>query len=446
MERTQEILGLAEATPFVDTHEHLLEESTRLAGPVGAKQPARALKDFAVLFSHYADNDLLSAGMPRADFDRFFSPDVDPREKGRLVAPWYERSRLTGYMRNVRESVRILYGEDDVTVDNAERLSRKVADMIRPGYYRRVLVDAARLEYCQVNSLEEAVFMETEQPELLAQDLSIVALSTDLAGPSPLAAARKAGIEARTLADWHKVIDWAFATFGPRAIAVKSQAAYQRRLDYADVSADEAAPLFARLAARGADSLSAAELKAVQDHLFNHCLRKAREARLPVKLHTGYYAGTGRMPLHRVRHNAGDVAELLMRYPDLPFVVMHIDWPYQDEAIALAKHFPNAYVDLCWAWIIDPTAAVRFVEEFLTAAPASKLLTFGGDYMPVELVPGHARIARLGLARALARLEADGWLPPAETPALLARLMHGNARELFDRERALAAWPRARGR
>ncbi len=436
MSRFEEILSLAEATPFVDTHEHLLEEETRLAGPAGAAQPARALKDFAVLFSHYADSDLLSAGMPAGDAAGLFSPDVGPREKWRLVAPWYERSRLTGYMRNVRESVRILYGEDDIAADNVERLSRKVADLIRPGYYRRILLEASRLSYCQVNSLEQPLFMETAQPDLLAQDLSIVSLSTDLGG---LAAARRAGREARSLADWHGVIDWAFATLGPRAIAVKSQAAYQRRLDYDDVRAEDAAPLFARFAADPA-SLAASELKALQDHLFNVCLRRAQERRLPVKLHTGTYAGTSRMPLHRVRANAGDVSELLLRYPDLRFVVMHIDWPYQDEAIALAKHYPNAWVDMCWAWIINPAAATRFLEEFLVAAPASKVLTFGGDYMPVELVPGHARIARMGIARALERLERDGWLAERETPALLARLMHGNADELFDRERALAGW------
>ena len=442
MGRYEEILSLAEATQFVDTHEHVLEEKTRLAGPAGTSQPARALKDFAVLFSHYADNDLLAAGMPQADYARFFAPDVDPREKWRLVGPWYERTRLTGYMRNVRESIRILYGEDDVGADNVERLSRKVHDMIQPGYYSQVLVEAARLEYCQVNSLERPLFMETEQPELLAQDLSIVGLSTDLAS---LEAADRAGREVRSLSDWHGVIDWAFAAYGPRAIAVKSQAAYERRLDYADVAAEEAAPLFARFLKDRA-ALAPAELKALQDHLFHVCLRKAREARLPVKLHTGYYAGTNRMPLHRVRANAGDVSELLMRYPDLTFVVMHITWPYQDEAIALAKHFANAYVDMCWAWIINPAAATRFVQEFLVAAPASKLLTFGGDYMPVELVPGHARIARMGIARALEGLEQQGWLAERETPALLARLMNGNAAELFDRERALAAWQDRRAR
>ncbi len=51
--------------------------------------------------------------------------------------------------------------------------------------------------------------------------------------------------------------------------------------------------------------------------------------------------------------------------------------------------------------------------------------------MPVEMVPGHASIARKGIARALEHLEQEGHLAPRDTPALLARLMNGNARDLF---------------
>jgi len=59
-----EILELVEKTPFIDTHEHLLEESTRLQGPENAVRPERALKDFSVLLSHCADSDLVVAGLP----------------------------------------------------------------------------------------------------------------------------------------------------------------------------------------------------------------------------------------------------------------------------------------------------------------------------------------------------------------------------------------------
>jgi predicted TIM-barrel fold metal-dependent hydrolase len=236
------------------------------------------------------------------------------------------------------------------------------------------------------------------------------------------------------------VIDWCFATFGPRAIAMKNQAAYIRRLNYENVSAEDAAPLFERLV-KG-QPLAPQEEKAIQDHLFHYCAGKAAEYHLPVKLHTGYYARWHTMPLERLRRNAGDLCPVFLAHLDAKFVVMHIDYPYQDEAIAMAKHFANVYVDMCWAWIINPVACVRFLKEFLMAAPACKLFTFGGDYLPVELVPGHAAIARQGIAQAIAELVEEDWMTEEETPALIDRIMRGNAHEIYAYERALKNWNR----
>ena len=118
---------------------------------------------------------------------------------------------------------------------------------------------------------------------------------------------------------------------------------------------------------------------------------------------------------------------------------MHITWPYQDEAIAVAKHFPNAYIDMCWSWTINPVAAVRFLKEFLVAAPANKLLTYGGDVSYIELVPGTVRLARRGIAQAVSELVEEGWISHAQVPALLHRLLRGNALDLFpveDRRRS----------
>ncbi|MBI4558078.1 MAG: amidohydrolase family protein [Candidatus Hydrogenedentes bacterium] len=432
---SSEIRNLIDRTPFVDTHEHIWEETTRLSAPTGdgGRQPIR---DFGIFFSHYSDSDLLVAGLDPKERDKIGNPNIDVDEKWRTVGPFYEKARHTGYLQNIRETVRMLYGEDDLREDNYRSISDRLAAMIKPGYYYPILRDVANIEYCQVNNLQTTIFMETQYPDLLCQDLSFVALSTGL---NIEAVSKLANRDVKSLKDWHEVLDWCFATYGPRAIAVKNQSAYGRRIDYEKVSADDAVPLFEKYLANP-KNLPMDELKAIQDHLFHYCVEKATEFHLPVKLHTGYYAGSGGMPLHRVRNNAGDMCELLKAHPKTPFVIMHITYPYQDEAIAIAKHYPNAYVDLCWAWIINPLASVRFVKEFLMAAPANKLLTFGGDYIPVEMVPGHAQIARKGLAQAISELVEEHWIDGAHVPALVARLMRGNAHELFDYEGTLKNW------
>jgi hypothetical protein len=415
-----------QATPFVDTHEHLLEEKTRLQGS-GAHH-LQPCTDAALLFYHYAADDLWSAGMPLADRQRFFSPTVDPADKWAIVAPVWQRCRHTGYLRAVGESIRLLFGIERLDAAAFVAISEVMQRDARPGFYRRIIRDAANVEVCQVNSLE-AAFCETEYPDLLQQDLSLIGFSTGIEPRVVEAFAAKSSLPTGSLADWHQVIDWAFATYGPRADAVKSQAAYSRRLNYDDVPAADAAPLYERML-RG-DALGPAERKALEDHLMRYCVHQAEVAGLPVKLHCGHYAGNDRMPLDRVRQNAGDLCPLLASNPNVRFVLMHIGYPYQDEFISLAKHYRNVNVDLCWAWIINPAASVRFVKEFLLAAPANKLLTFGGDYATVENIVGHASVARQGLAQALSELVADSWLSESDALTLVEPLLRENAHTLF---------------
>jgi uncharacterized protein len=381
--------------------------------------------DAALLFHHYGDDDLHAAGMPLGHRRRFYAPDLAPEAKWRLLAPYWPTCRSTGYMQAIRRTARLLFGERDIDADSFVRISEGMQERARPGLYRRVLATAG-VESCQVNSLE-ATYCETAQPDLLLQDLSLVPYTVEL-DLGKLAA--ETGIAARTLDDMDAIVDWYFERYGPRAVAVKTQSAYRRRLDYAAASWEAAGPAFRRYA--GGAAVSPAERKVVEDYLMRRCFRLAGERRLPVKLHCGYYAGNDRMPLGRVRKNASDLCPVLAAFPETTFVLMHIGYPYQDEYIALAKHYANVVVDLCWAWVISPLATVRFVREFLTTAPAAKLLTFGGDYANVEPIVGQASMARQGLAHALDELVAGRWLGPEEAADLVEPLMRGNARRVFN--------------
>jgi len=286
----------------------------------------------------------------------------------------------------------------------------------------------ANIESCQVNCLS-APFGETKQPLLLMQDISIVGMYM---GPNIETFASKAGIDVKDLNDWHRVIDWWFEHYAPYAVAVKSQAAYSRQLDYEDVPAEQAEAIFRKRINN--ESLSAVEKKRLEDHLFWYCVRKATEYKLPVKLHTGYYAGQNNMPLSRLQGNPGAITDLCKKSPETQFVFMHICYPYYEELIAAAKHYTNCYVDMCWAWIVSPVAGVNFLKEYLVTAPSNKVLTFGGDYRPVEPVLGHASIARQGIANALMQLINEGWLTPDAALDLVAPIMNGNARTIFNLE------------
>ena len=123
-----------------------------------------------------------------------------------------------------------------------------------------------------------------------------------------------------------------------------------------------------------------------------------------------------------------------MEYPNARFVLMHIAYPFSDELIALAKHFGNVYVDLCWAWAINPFASKDFVRRFLHAVPMNKLFAFGDDSTTPSMAYAYAVQMRRWLTKALEEEVADGLLTTRQAIDSATRLLRGNQLACFDIE------------
>ncbi|MGY4408352.1 hypothetical protein ACVWW4_000088 [Bradyrhizobium sp. LB7.1] len=149
--------------------EHLIEESQRVSGVIDAWLRC---DDWTYAVSGYVANDPVVAGMPAVQLQSFLGPDLSSEAKYRLVAPYWDRIRHTGYAQAVRHTLRGLYGEDDLTAESVPRIAEEYRDTVRPGFYADIL-RRAKIDFCQVNSMQR-IFMESEQPALLAQDLSIL--------------------------------------------------------------------------------------------------------------------------------------------------------------------------------------------------------------------------------------------------------------------------------
>ena len=127
---------------------------------------------WSFLIDHYLNSDLVTAGMPSADSERFFSPETDPIEKWNLIAPYWSAVRHTGYGQAVAIAMRELYGVGELSAKTVARVQEQYLAWRKPGFYKRILVDVARIDSCQVNCLSRP-FMETTLPDLLLQDISL---------------------------------------------------------------------------------------------------------------------------------------------------------------------------------------------------------------------------------------------------------------------------------
>jgi predicted TIM-barrel fold metal-dependent hydrolase len=242
---------------------------------------------------------------------------------------------------------------------------------------------------------------------------------------------KETGVLVRDLRGLSQAMEGIFAKYASCAVAVKTQHAYRRTLAWRERAEGDVEQVFQkRLTGKG---LTEEETLCLGDWCLARGLELAIEYNLPFKIHTGYLVpGQGSMEVDRLR--SGHLSSLLIRYPRARFVLMHIAYPYSDELVALAKHFPNVYVDLCWAWAIDPFSACDFVRRMIHAVPAHKLFAFGGDTHWPNATLAYAIQARQWLTRALQAEVEDGLLTEARAMALATRMMRTNQEECFDLE------------
>jgi hypothetical protein len=381
---------------LVDTHEHLRKEPEWLAAG-----PGDVLQD---LFHNYVPADLVSAGAAPEAAQRLLEGtdgDVEGRWEG-IRGAW-EAVRFTGYGEAVRTLAREVYGIEEITPAALRAAQPRLEALRRPGERLRLLRDVAGLDHTQTDDFCWPCLPDPSGPEFFLYDLSWADFCRGEVDWAALAA--ETGITVEDLPSLDHAMDALFARYGGCAVAVKAQHAYHRTLRWEERAPADAAHALQRLL-RDPAGAGEADRLCLGDWCWARGAELAGRYNLPFKIHTGYYAGHSRMPVDRIP--AGHLCPLLARYPGTRFVLMHIAYPYSDEVIALAKHYPNAWVDLCWAWSINPRHSAEFIRRYLHAAPLNKLFAFGGDTAWPTSALAYALQARRWLTRALEAEVRDG--------------------------------------
>ena len=104
------------------------------------------------------------------------------------------------------------------------------------------------------------------------------------------------------------------------------------------------------------------------------------EARLPVLFHTGHSGiGTGMPGGGGVRLKYGNpmlVDDVAVDFPEMPIILAHPSFPWQEEAISVCLHKPTVYIDLSgWSPKYFSPTLVQYANTLLK----HKVL-FGTDY------------------------------------------------------------------
>ena len=397
-----DLLGEIGKIPVVDCHEHLPTEAERL----------KEKNDVTRLFTHYCKADLSCAGLPVGEEqEAVFDYNAPLMPRWQKLKPAVEAIRYGSYAYPAFAYVREVLGFDDINDDTVEAISRRMQEDVRPGFYRKIIVDLCNIEKA----------IQCKEGVVKGDQDFFVYLCRDRAAGVPVET-----LESETGRSVHSLNDYADAMHQyvadrkqEGAVGYKVGAAYGRMIDFPDVSRAEAERLFVKRRRQVRSRLSDDELKVIENYLMRRGVEACIENDMPVVIHTGYQAG-----VHNDIRNARAIHlwSLLNDYPKARFDLFHGSFPYVEDMTCLGKYFENVSLNMCWMHIMGPAISRRALSQWIDAVPVTKIFAFGGDYTVVEKIYGHLQLARADVATVLAEKVERGRF--TETDALkIARLI-----------------------
>ena len=419
----EEIFNYVKDLEIIDTHEHLpCCESAR-------EKNTDVLKEY---LTHYFSQDLISAGLGINDYQRAINNKISLMSRWKLVEPYWEIVRNTGYGRTLDISAKALYGVEKICRSTIKQLNEAFLKSLKPGHFRKVLKEKSKIK---VSLLVQDQSLECDKSFFR----SLYYVDNFISPKTNVDITRieeETGIKICCLDDWLKAYEIMLdKALNLGAVALKTGLAYEGTLKYERVSKDEAENAFNEIFkvkhvpdwARPVFTID----KKFQDYMMHFILNLANKRNLTFQFHTGMHGGSG-----NIIYNSDPslLSNLFLEYPNVDFDILHIGYPYQQVLSVLAKTFPNVYIDMTWAHIISPTASINALAEWIDSVPINKISAFGGDSEEVDLVYGHQYLARVNVSKSLAKKVEEGVIGIEKAKEISEMLFYKNPLRIFKLE------------
>ncbi|MGZ5545455.1 MAG: amidohydrolase family protein, partial [Limisphaerales bacterium] len=215
------------------------------------------------------------------------------------------------------------------------------------------------------------------------------------------------------------------------AVAIKFEAAYLRKLNFAVASHDAADAVYRR----SVNGPTPADYKVLQDFLFHQVAVEAGKLGLAVHIHTG--AGCGQF----FDDPGSDPMQLIEVFNDVTlrstnFVMLHGGTPFNRNVTTLIIK-PNVFVDISvLEFMFSPAELAQIIRPWLEVMPERVLFgTDAGTFSPgmewVETTWLGAHKARQALGIVLTQMMKDGVIDQTRAKEIAQRVLRSNAAALY---------------
>lgn len=246
----------------------------------------------------------------------------------------------------------------------------------------------------------------------------------------------------RNLDDILAGIDKLFKEYAAAGIKnIKFGSAYNREINYKARTREEADASFAKIMATPFDYSDAKPNKyyvfhledyhiPLDDYLGVYMIKQAEKYHMNVIFHVGIFAWN----YNSVKNNhASSLEWLIKNFPTVNFVILHAGYPYFDEAILLAKYYPNVYINMTWDHIIERGISIDIMKRYIEMLPTSKIHLFGGDYLFPQQIYGNVSFTKENLYIALTELIKKGTLDEEQAKKIAIDWLYNNPKAFYYR-------------
>lgn len=420
----QSLGEILRTTPVIDSHEHF------------DPSMEKALKGDIIseYVGQYLGHDLKSAGMDADTYDTLSDVDRPLEERFDLLQPWLSYVSCTGYGQCMKKSLFAICGENELTVENLGKAETAYREQIKGKALSILIKEKTPIRACIIDwmplewKFQDPLYLQAYDPLflLIPENEKRFTKLEQFTG-------KKVRDFTGYLDACREVIRIKVRNQGVKVL--KLPIAYHRELAFPVTAYHEAEQEYNRcseniLRFRGGLSagLGFEQSKAFQNYVLHEILKVAEEYELTMQFHTGYIAGNfGNLP----DSNPTGLIPLFKQYPGVKFDLFHMSYPYYKEAGAIAKMYPNVYLNMCWGHILSPNAAIDALTEWLHLVPYNKIIGFGADTNVALSILGHLEITYENIEKCLLGLMNDKICSEAEAVEIAKALLYDNAKKLY---------------
>lgn len=410
---------------IIDTHEHIDRENDFLGS---------RLDVFDMMIPYVIDN-LQSAGMTKEEMQLIRTKEADFNKKWDAFYKYYPYIKNTTYFLALRTALEDQYQLKSVSIEEFQRVSNLLTQDFAERGFMKKFMDRNKIESMlsfRSCSLAEVSNTFGENKINIVPTVSIIQVrdANSLENISKITE-----MPIRNLDDILKGIDHLLSEYNALGIKnLKFGNGYYRQLNFLSHTREEAEAAFARVMnpAPGftpplPNTLSS-DQTILDDYLAVYIISLASKYQMNVIFHCGITAWNGNYV--KYSHTSG-MEWLFTTFPNVNFVILHAGYPFFEEAILLAKYYPNVYINMTWDHIIEREKSINIMKSYIEMLPTNKIHAFGGDYFYPQQIAGHLIFAKENIYLAFNDLIKKGIMTLDDAKKVIYDWLYANPKTFY---------------